>query len=1367
MAMIRFWLIGVLTVLTVVGAGSTAAARVPKLAPPPAPDAPNWFPEGRTRFQVYTEKEGLPQQIVGCMAFDASGYLWVGTGSTLVRYNGHKWSKVNFPPHLNLSFVREMLPSADGSLWLGLQDQGVFRYQAGQWTAFTTANSGIATNRVRHLLETKDAVGNLTLWIATNGGGVSCYRAGKWTTFNTTNSGLPDDWVRSLAETRDSAGNSILWIGTASGLARYADGKWTTLNRSNSSLPDTQVWGLLGTRNAAGQPVLWVGMDSGGLARLEGDRWTIFTASDCQILKNQIFKVVESQDFTGNPVLWVGTSGGLARYADGRWTAFTTANSNLPNDEVWNLLERREPSGGSTLWIGTGSGLARYTTGQWTAFTTSNTGLPNNQVWDVLVSQSQPGPPVIWVGTNGGLARFQAGEWKTFTTTNSGLAANQVWRLLEVRDPDGQPVLWIGTNRGLVRFKAGEWTTFTTFNSGLPNNQVGCLLETRDVTGQPVLWAGTNGGLARYVDGNWSIFNKSNSPLPDDWILSLLEGHDTDGQSVLWIATNGGLIRYKQGDWLVLTKTNSGLPENGVRGLLETRSDTAAPVLWVGTSEGLSRYSMAGGQWLPMPEGVTRELSNRGVGHLCQDLNGRFYLLNSGGVTRLSPRTPTLKNPDEFEVYTFTTDDGLPHDGCNATSTRDNQGRIWIGTVGGFAVFDPRMWAEDHSPKPLYLEHTWVNDQERPLTSQQVSLSYEENNLAFEYVLLSYFKERLTRYQTQLIGYDPRGSDWTEDARRNYTNLPVGDYTFQVWGKDHAGNVSGPVQVVFRIQPAPWHTWWAYLAYALIATGSVYGGVRIRLRTLRQRTELLETKVQERTEELAQTVEQLRLSEYSAHESEQKAIGLAAKAQEANLAKSVFLSNMSHELRTPLNAILGFAQLLEHDRRILPEHREYLDMIHRSGEHLLGLINDVLSISKIEAGKITLNEQVFNLPNLLRNLEEMTRIRAQAKGLTLTFSGISELPHFVRGDDGKVRQILLNLLSNAVKFTSQGRITLRARWHDDEACFEVEDTGFGISQEEQSTLFEAFVQTQSGRRTTEGTGLGLALSRNFARLMGGDITVQSELGKGSAFRLTLRLPLAPSEPVLLKPMRRVVGLEPGQSPIRLLVVDDLAENRMVLTTLLTSVGFEVREAVNGEEAIAVWENWQPHLIWMDMRMPVMDGKTATAIIKQKAGERRHSTLTDSRISDTEPQTLNPESQTPFIIALTASAFEHDKASILALGCDDFVAKPFQAQVIFDTVSHFLGVRLVSEEVAPLQSEQATESIVTAERLKLLPATIIERLSYAILTGDQDTADEVVNDITCLDEPLGQELRKMMKLYQFDELQEIIDQIPVSKSDMSR
>ena len=485
------------------------------------------------------------------------------------------------------------------------------------------------------------------------------------------------------------------------------------------------------------------------------------------------------------------------------------------------------------------------------------------------------------------------------------------------------------------------------------------------------------------------------------------------------------------------------------------------------------------------------------------------------------------------------------------------------------------------------------------------------------------------------------------------------------------------------------------------------------------------------------------LEDYS-HQLEVK----AQEAETANRAKSEFLANMSHELRTPLNAILGFAQLMERDQMLNSQQHNSLATINRSGEHLLALINDVLEMSKIEAGRTVLNPESFNLHRLLQIIKDMFQLRASAKGLVLEFETDPNLPHFVVGDRGKLRQVLINLLGNSIKFTSKGGVILRVKvksWHKqypgEKLCtlyFEVEDTGKGIRPEELDKIFDPFVQTASGAQARGGTGLGLAISRQFIRMMGGDVCISSALEKGSTFYFEIKLALAKRSKIDKSTKRQVIGLAPSQESYRILVVDDRQENRDLLAELLSKVAFDVRTANNGIEAIEQWQEWRPNLIWMDMRMPLMDGYEATKEIKARSGE--HATV---------------------IIALTASAFEEQRAAILDAGCDDLVHKPFQQEVIFETIGKYLGVEYLykgDSENYDLEedsdSDMEEEVKLTAEDLTIMPKQWIVNLNQAAIEVDADSILQIIEEIPENNKNLAEKLRKLTSQYDFDTIIEL-------------
>ena len=473
-------------------------------------------------------------------------------------------------------------------------------------------------------------------------------------------------------------------------------------------------------------------------------------------------------------------------------------------------------------------------------------------------------------------------------------------------------------------------------------------------------------------------------------------------------------------------------------------------------------------------------------------------------------------------------------------------------------------------------------------------------------------------------------------------------------------------------------------------------------------------------------------------------------AQEANRAKSTFLANMSHELRTPLNAILGFSQLLNRSSNLLQQQQEHLSIITRSGEHLLELINQVLDLSKIESGRATLNPTNFDFHRLLDDIENMFQLPAQNKGLQLLVERMSDVPQYVRTDEIKLRQILINLISNAIKFTSEGCIYVKITNQElgQQISFEIEDTGDGIDVSELDNIFEAFVQTKTGEESQQGTGLGLTIARSFVHLMGGEMTVSSRAGCGTIFKFDIKVnAVERGDRQQKQPSRRVIAIALNQPRYRILVADDAFDNRQLLVKLLSAIGFELYEANNGLEAIEKWEQYSPHLIFMDMRMPVMDGYEATKQIKAKAS---------SRSPFVKGGAGAIESQATAIVAITASSFEEEKAVILSTGCDDFIRKPFREANIFDVLHKHIGVQFVFEELnaAPSLTENEV-NVLTKTAFSELPSELVANLQQAISNLDLEQMQTVISQIREINQPLARAIAAWITNFQYEQLLNLI------------
>jgi signal transduction histidine kinase/DNA-binding response OmpR family regulator len=371
-------------------------------------------------------------------------------------------------------------------------------------------------------------------------------------------------------------------------------------------------------------------------------------------------------------------------------------------------------------------------------------------------------------------------------------------------------------------------------------------------------------------------------------------------------------------------------------------------------------------------------------------------------------------------------------------------------------------------------------------------------------------------------------------------------------------------------------------------------------------------------------------------------------AEVANQAKSAFLANMSHELRTPLNGILGYAQILQRDPNLTTKQREGVNIIQRSGDYLLTLINDILDLSKIEANKIELYPIDIDFNGFIQNIVELFTVRAEQKHIAFIYEPLSHLPTGIRADDKRLRQILINLLGNAIKFTERGGVTFKIGYHEDKIRFQIEDTGCGIATEDLTMIFKPFRQVGLPYHKSEGTGLGLSITERLVKMMGGEICVKSDLNQGSTFWFDLDLlvvPVVKPKEAAELPIVSFVG-----QPRKILIIDDKWENRSVVAHLLTPLGFQILEASNGQEGIEKAMIYQPDLIITDLVMPVMDGFEAVRRIK----------------------TIPSLASLP-IIASSASVFESDQEKSLAVGCNAFLPKPFHADILLKLLQELLSL----------------------------------------------------------------------------------------------
>ncbi len=459
------------------------------------------------------------------------------------------------------------------------------------------------------------------------------------------------------------------------------------------------------------------------------------------------------------------------------------------------------------------------------------------------------------------------------------------------------------------------------------------------------------------------------------------------------------------------------------------------------------------------------------------------------------------------------------------------------------------------------------------------------------------------------------------------------------------------------------------------------------------------------------------------------------EAETANLAKSKFLANMSHELRTPLNAIMGYAQILTQDKEVPENNKRSLDIIKQSSLHLLNMINDILDLAKIEAQRVELSLNDFDLSSMLKNISDIFQMQASQKKLSFHSQIASNLPSIVRGDDQKLRQVLMNLLNNAVKYTETGKIIFKVDYHEDKTFFQVEDTGIGIAPEVLKEIFLPFQQVHQKDQVTEGTGLGLTISSKLSKVMNSELKVESKVGVGSVFRFELELPhitdYIKTNDVIKK---RVVGYRGERRKI--LVVDDIEQNRLVLMSALEPLGFKVLEAVDGQDGVSKTTEFEPDLVFIDLRMPVMDGYEAICQIRKL-----------------------PIGQKVIIIGISASVFDSNRKKSLKAGSNDFIGKPFILEEILGLIQTHLSLNWnyddeeIVEEINS-KATSATSDVIVPPKEEI--AGLFDLAMQGNIKGVLEQAD-IFEEMDTRYTPFASKLRELAQSFKIKKIQDFVRQ----------
>jgi signal transduction histidine kinase/ligand-binding sensor domain-containing protein len=1232
------------------------------------------------QFSPVKVESPYTETLVHSILEDKDGFIWFATVDGLCFYDGYdfKFYRKGDRPTESLSsnVIRDIVQDQDGYIWIATQDAGLNRFDKEQETfdVFNIDDDSATSFRADDAWKVfVDREG--TLWIGTWITGMFKFEGvdqeGKFQFKQFLNdpsnpASLSHNIVREIYE--DTKGR--FWIGTQGGGLNLFDPEAETFRAYRhdpddpTSLAHDGVYALM--EDSAG--TLWVGTNGGSLCSYDEKSESFRTYFD--IDSRYVTALLEVEP----GYLLVGTESGL-RYFDIRNEIFVPIDDLEANPKASlsrKLIRSLYKDSHGIIWVGTESGVYKQVVAKQFEHFKNDPKNPNSLNYNTVRSILETPDGVLWVGTLGlGVNRFDpdTGDWAHYTVENSGLKDNVIVSL----GNDRSGSLWAGTMNGYIQRFKRETQQFEPYllekNPVNTPNMVQCIVEDENGT----LWVGSENGLCRFDPSAKSFSFVRHNPddphsLSGDNIQSRAVVFDKKGD--LWVGTFGwGLNRipkdqlYRENPkvdrWAV---HGQGRDKIGSDNIIAIHLDADDDTLWLGTYGGgvfhldpdTGRVRSVNGQ---------QGLSNNVVYAILEDEDGHLWCSTQNGLNRVNKHT--------LECRVYTDRDGLQSNTFFwGSAFKSTTGWMYFGGHNGFNRFKPEAIVDNMNPPPVYITDFRVTGADKQFdrgiyVTEKINLAPEENFFTVQFSALDYSDPQRNQYRYQLEGID---RDWVESGNKQtatYTNVPPGTYRFRVVGSnnDQIWNTDGATLTI-TVEPTFFQTRIFRALVILIVMAFVLWIFRLRFARMEIQQSLLREKVQERTKELDEANQQLsaQFNELQMHRSNLEKLvderttelkKAKEKAEESDKLKSSFLANMSHEIRTPLNAIVGFSSLLTDASLSMEERDDYIEMISENSNLLVLLVDDILDLSKIEAGQLKVSFQTFSAEDLLDEIVSYWTIQHRNPDLAIeTRNELTQNQQLMVTDPFRLKQILNNLMSNAVKFTEKGRIELSLCLNNGWISFAVSDTGIGISKESQSMVFERFTKIEaSGKVLYRGSGLGLAISKRLAHLLGGDLLVESEPGVGSVFTLQLPLSVWADPDISDLPAQRFRENRTFQQEDwrqkSILVAEDEDTNFKLLQVAIDRTDASITRAKDGREAVDLVDKHDGFdVVLMDIKMPRMDGYQALSRIKR----------------------INPKQ---VVIAQTAYATPEDKQRLNKAGFDAVLPKPIDLKELYAVISKYM------------------------------------------------------------------------------------------------